>query len=182
MSWSEAAGGSRTSQAHGGQVGGAGASGGNPGGQVLRTGHGGHGLLLEVLDHLLQDIKEGVLTDSHITALHSIFQQNLLHALDLLQQGNVTHYLHSYRAAGRDLWRELYVVEGSSGHKYVCFPSSSYCSCPSFVYSVLVRAEACICKHQLATRLAAAMGSAHQVQVSAQEWAQLAASDNTHPL
>ena len=42
---------------------------------------------------------------------------------------------------------------------YNCFTSSNYCSCPSYVYTVLVREDALLCKHALAVQLARAMAA-----------------------
>ena len=143
----------------------------------------GEELLKEVLEGLLgaentqQSLgEEGAsLSDDCMLALHSIFQQNLVLALDLVDRGGVTRY--SSTAAGGGVARLLYVVQGSAGSRYVCLSSSRYCSCPAFVYSVLVRGDALLCKHQLAVQLAVAMGRCEQVEVSGEEWAILASMD-----
>jgi predicted nucleic acid-binding Zn finger protein len=126
--------------------------------------HQGGGTLCEARSITMSDVC--------MLALHSIFQQNLVPALELVERGGVTKY--SCRVGGGGVTRELYRVQGSSGNQYLCFTSSSYCSCPSYAYHVLVRRDALLCKHQLAVRLATAMGRCDQVQVSGEEWADLA--------
>lgn len=131
---------------------------------------GGEELLKEVVQALLGQGKAGALSDDSLLALHAVFQQNLVPALDLVERGAVTKYVCS---SGR----QLYLVVGSTGNQYVCFGSSSYCSCPSFVYSVLARGSALLCKHQLAVQLARATHQCKQVEVSGEEWASLVAMD-----
>lgn len=117
---------------------------------------------------------EGAAISDHcMTALHSIFQQNLVPALDLVERGRVTKYVCSTGP----VTRKLYVVQGSTGNQYVCLTTSSYCSCPSYVYNVLVKGDALLCKHQLAVRLATSLGTCEQVEVSREEWATLAGMD-----
>lgn len=141
----------------------------------------GEELLKAVLEGLLkaEDTQEtrtsGVLSDDCLLALHSIFQQNLVPAMDLVDRGGVTKYVST--AAG-GVTRQLYVVQGSAGSRYICLTSSRYCSCPSFGYSVLVRGDALLCKHQLAAQLAVAVGRCELMEVSGEEWAVFASMDS----
>lgn len=151
-----------------------------PLGKGLPLGHGAEVLLSEVVETLLEKQGGGgTLSDGCLTALHSIFQQNLVPALDLVERGGVTKYVCSSVASGGrgTVNRELYVVQGSTGNQYVCLTTSRYCSCPSFAYSVLVKGDALLCKHQLAVRLAVAVGRCETVEVSGEEWATLAGMD-----
>ena len=132
-------------------------------------------LLLEVVEQLLLAIEnedQGSISDAHLSALHSIFPQNLLHALDLVERDCITCYICSSPL------RKLYQVQGTSNKHYICFESSLYCSCPSFVYSVCVKGDSLMCKHQLAICLASAINTCKQVQVTGKEWAALASTDN----
>lgn len=142
------------------------------GAQILH----GEELLQKVMDALLE---EETMSDDSLIALHSILQQNLVPALDLVERRAVTKYVCSCVAAAGygTVTRQLYLVKGSSGNQYVCLASSSYCSCPSFMFSVLGRGDALLCKHQLAVRLATAMGACPAVELSGEEWAGLAKMD-----
>jgi predicted nucleic acid-binding Zn finger protein len=55
--------------------------------------------------------------------------------------------------------RSAFQVQGKSSkaEEYLCFPSH-YCSCRAFQWDVISRGDQLICKHQLAARLAEAMG------------------------
>ena len=64
-------------------------------------------------------------------SLHFIFQQQLLPALDLIDNSSITK-------VECDSGRSFFQVLGSSNSIYVCFTSSNYCSCPAFVYSGLI--------------------------------------------
>ena len=131
-------------------------------------------LLLEVRRELeTENQDKPSLSDNLLSALHSVFQQPLLHALDLVDKNSVTHYVCSGS-------RELYLVQASSGNKvYTCLVSSNYCSCPSFVYSVVLREDYLMCKHMLAVQLARAMGRYKEEEVGGEELARLLANDRT---
>lgn len=93
----------------------------------------------------------GEISEDLMSALLFVFQAPLHQALDLLDRGAVTRYSCP---AGRELFR----VRGSGGRSYTCLTSSNYCSCPSFVYSVLVKEDSLLCKHMLAVQLGRAIG------------------------
>ncbi|KAK6916352.1 hypothetical protein RJ641_019213 [Dillenia turbinata] len=78
------------------------------------------------------------------------------------------------------LYEDLKVGE-SSGHTqvmgeskrkedYYCFPEH-YCACYSFFYDVVNKGEQLCCKHQLAARLAEAIGACTDLKVSDEELA-----------
>ena len=92
----------------------------------------------------------GEISEDLMSALLFVFQSPLHQALDLLDRGSVTRYSCP---AGRELYR----VRGSGGLIYTCLTSSNYCSCPSFVYTVLVKEDALLCKHMLAVQLGRAI-------------------------
>ena len=104
-------------------------------------------LFLEVK---METEENGRISDDLLSALSFVFQHALLPAFELLDQRAVCHY-------SCPSGRELYRVRGSGGRMYSCFTSSNYCSCPSFVYTVLVREDALLCKHALAVQLARAL-------------------------
>lgn len=106
-------------------------------------------LLLEV-EREAEDT--GRISDDLISALLFVFQSPLQQAMDLLDRGSLTRY---FCPAGRELYR----VKGSGGRSYICLTSSNYCSCLSFVYTVLVKEESLFCKHMLAVQLGRAIGS-----------------------
>lgn len=114
-------------------------------------------LLQSTAEQLLLEVKReteesGRISDDLMSALHFVFQQSLLPALDLVDQGAVDHY-------SCPSGRELYRVKGSGGRVYTCLTTSNYCSCPSFVYAVLVKEDALLCKHMLAVQLARAIAA-----------------------
>lgn len=131
--------------------------------------------LYRVTEQLLAEVKRekeetGGLSDDLLSALHFIFRQPLLHALDLLDRGAVTHVTCP---SGR----ELYLVKGSSG-EHTCLPRVGHCSCLSFVYTVLLREEAMMCKHLLAVQLGKAMGSSITKHVTDEQLAELLSSSS----
>ena len=98
-----------------------------------------------------------------LSSLHSVFQQPLLGALDLIDQDSVTKLTCP---AGRT----LYQVRGTTGASYYCFTSSNYCSCPSFVFTVVKKEDALYCKHVIAALVGEALGRAVDKQVSNEEF------------
>ncbi|XP_056001848.1 zinc finger SWIM domain-containing protein 7-like [Ostrea edulis] len=109
----------------------------------------------EVADQLLAEVntaynKTGKLNDELLSALNFVFQAPLLPALDILDNRGVT-------AISCPSGRKVYQVLGTSGTPYICLPSSKYCSCPAYRYSVLLKNDHLLCKHVLAIRLAEAM-------------------------
>lgn len=133
-------------------------------------------ILMETAEKLLQAVaneEKDTISDDMLSALNSVFPFNLLQALNLLDQDSVTKYVCTTSR------RELYQVLGDRKNHYFCFASSLYCSCPSFVYNTLIKGEALMCKHQLAMRLAVALGRTRTIEVDGREWAQLAESDGT---
>ena len=67
----------------------------------------------------------------------------------------------------------IQVSSSGQGQKYHCLPTSNYCSCPSFVYNVVLRQDWLLCKHQLAVHLATAMERCSTVQVTDTEFTRL---------
>ena len=142
--------------------------------------HRGHGTvpLQTISDQLMVEVRRekqerGRLSDDLLSAFQFVFQQPFLQALDLIDRNAVTHF-------ACPSGRELYRVQGSSARVYTCLVSTNHCSCPSFVYTVLVKEDSLMCKHMLAVQLARAMGTAHEVIVTNEEFAQLLGSDALH--
>ena len=127
--------------------------------------------LQEVVSELLTSIrkdkeKNGAISDSLMSALHSVFQQPLLGALDLIDQDSVTKITCP---AGRT----LYQIRGASGTSYYCFTSSNYCSCPSFIFTVLKKEDVLYCKHTIAALVGESLGRVNSKQVSNDEFSKL---------
>ena len=130
-------------------------------------------VLRPTADQLLLEVKReaesnGRISDDLMSALLFVYQAPLHQALDLLDRGSVTRY---HCPAGRELYR----VRGSGGRSYTCLASSNYCSCPSFVYTVLVKEESLLCKHMLAVQLGKAM------EAGRRERGEKAGGDSTLP-
>ncbi len=128
-------------------------------------------LLLEVSRESTLDEGNSTLSDNLLSALHSVFQQSLLHALDLVDKNHVTRFVCP---SGR----ELFQVKASTGSKvYTCLVPSSYCNCPSFVYSVVLKEEALWCKHLLAVRLCQALERVESREVCGEDIAEMLTTD-----
>ena len=123
-------------------------------------------LLIDLLERVLLPIrqrnKEEEMKDSELLALHFLFGQNSLHALDLIDKGSVKKLVSPSR-------RELYICRGSTGSRYFCLKYGKFCNCPSYQYSVLVRGDALMCKHLLAVIISDALKRCEIVNVSDEE-------------
>ncbi|XP_021618543.1 zinc finger SWIM domain-containing protein 7 isoform X5 [Manihot esculenta] len=75
-------------------------------------------------------------------------------------------------AVTEDQLSMLVVAESQRKEEYFCFPEQ-YCACYSFFYDIVNRGEQLCCKHQLAARLAAALGTCVNVRVSDEQLALL---------
>jgi len=127
--------------------------------------------LQDITNQLLIDVKKekeenGVISDHLMSALHSVFQQPLLGALDLIDQDSVTRISCP---AGRS----LYLIRGTSGTGYYCFRSSNYCNCPSFIFTVLKKEDTIYCKHMVAVLVGEALGRVNEKQISDVEFSKL---------
>ncbi|XP_061197028.1 zinc finger SWIM domain-containing protein 7-like [Saccostrea echinata] len=125
----------------------------------------------EVAEQLLSEVntvysKTGKLSDELLSALNFVFQAPLLPALDIIDHRNVT-------TISCPSGRKVYQVLGTSGTPYICLLSSTYCSCPAYRYSVLLKDDHIMCKHVLAIKLAEAMNLSKSQQVSDQEMTNL---------
>ena len=136
------------------------------------------GILKPVVEQLLTEVRReksenGELSDDLLSALYAVFQQPLLNALDIIDRESVTRCVCP-------TGRELYQVQGSGSKVYICLTTSNYCSCPSFVYSTIIKEDSILCKHQLAVHLAGAMQCYKKIEVSDEEFAKLLSEVNTN--
>ncbi|GAB4814867.1 hypothetical protein N2152v2_001913 [Parachlorella kessleri] len=96
----------------------------------------------------------------YVYSLNILFERHLSNALQLIDQGGVFCFV------GERSGRRVYQVQGQrSNERYTVFPAH-FCSCQSFHYDVVSKAEAVYCKHQLATRLAVCLGKARTTHVA----------------
>ncbi|CAM8901499.1 unnamed protein product [Rhodiola kirilowii] len=107
-------------------------------------------------------------TNDQLSVLHFLFGKNMERAARIVDQGGVK------RISGELTGRCIFQVVGESKRKeeYYCFPEH-YCACYSFFYDIVSRGEQLCCKHQLAARLAAAVGACVEVKVSDEQLALL---------
>ncbi|XP_068647050.1 uncharacterized protein [Aristolochia californica] len=107
-------------------------------------------------------------TDDQLSILHFLFGKNLERATRIVDQRGVK------RVIGEPSGRSVFQVVGESRKKeeYTCFPFH-YCSCYSFFYETINRGEQLTCKHQLAARLASAVGACVEVKVTDEILAEL---------
>ncbi|KAL9333607.1 hypothetical protein Peur_073746 [Populus x canadensis] len=107
-------------------------------------------------------------TEEQLSILHFLFGKNLERATKIVDQRGVK------KISGQPSGRSIFKVVGESRRKeeYFCFPEH-YCACYSFFYDIVNRGEQLCCKHQLAARLAAALGAFIDVKVSDEQLALL---------
>ncbi|ESW20636.1 hypothetical protein PHAVU_005G003200 [Phaseolus vulgaris] len=101
-------------------------------------------------------------------SLHFLFGKNFEGATRIVDQRGVS------KISAHPSGRFIFQVAGESRRKeqYLCF-AENFCACYSFFYDVVNRGEQLCCKHQLAARLAASLGSYAEVKVSDEELALL---------
>uniref|UniRef100_A0ACD5ULR0 Uncharacterized protein n=1 Tax=Avena sativa TaxID=4498 RepID=A0ACD5ULR0_AVESA len=129
------------------------------------------GVALAVADAVWEQIKAaGHATDEHLSILEHLFGKNMLRACKILDEGGVR------RVTGAPSGRLLFLVMGESKRKeeYICFPEH-LCTCYSFFYDIVGRGEQLCCKHQLAARLAEAVGQHQEMEVTDEELAHMLA-------
>jgi len=99
-----------------------------------------------IVDGLIQKAKEeGKLSDEVLLLFHEMFSQTFEAALEIIDKGLIT-WVEAHPSG-----RAFYLIEGKKPASHVCF--GHYCSCPSFTYNVINRADSLYCKHQLAAKL-----------------------------
>ncbi|OAY45472.1 zinc finger SWIM domain-containing protein 7 isoform X2 [Manihot esculenta] len=103
-----------------------------------------------------------------IFSLHFLFGKNFERATRIVDQRGVKRI--SGEPSGRSIFQV--VAESQRKEEYFCFPEQ-YCACYSFFYDIVNRGEQLCCKHQLAARLAAALGTCVNVRVSDEQLALL---------
>ncbi|XP_065830416.1 zinc finger SWIM domain-containing protein 7-like [Oscarella lobularis] len=122
-------------------------------------------MLDKIAEELFSEVRkekesnENGLSDSLLSALNCIFGQSLVYALDLVDKKSVTKYTCP---SGRSTFK----VVGSSGDVYTCLLNSNYCTCPSYVYTVLVKRDVLMCKHVLAMHLSVALDACTAREIS----------------
>ena len=104
--------------------------------------------------------KEQKLTDAVLLNLYNFFGGVFERALELYEQGRVTHIFPSETIAAtshsdKSNARYLVQVRGLSGEIYTFFPDINYCTCASFRCQVLHDRSLFTCKHILAAWLSA---------------------------
>ncbi|CAN6205955.1 unnamed protein product [Urochloa humidicola] len=126
---------------------------------------------LAVADAVWEEIKSaGHASDDHLSILETLFGKNMLRACKIVDERGVR------RVTGAPSGRSLFLVMGESKRKeeYLCFPEH-LCTCYSFFYDIVGRSEQLCCKHQLAARLAEAVGEHQEMEVSDEELAHMLA-------
>eukprot|EP01147_Barroeca_monosierra_P002398 gene2398-5345_t len=90
------------------------------------------------------------LSQEALSALHSVYQQNAVAALDIIDRKAITRLICPRG-------RTVYQVRGHGDRIYLVFLEQHYCECAAYEYTgkVLINHP---CKHILAVRLAKAMG------------------------
>lgn len=106
---------------------------------------------------------DGALTDESLKQLNILFDRSLVSALDLVDHATITRIALA-SSPSRVFWK----VQSTSSNVYHCF--SRYCSCQSFGYKVISQGEHLLCKHQLAVRLAEALGVQREQTLADDVW------------
>ncbi len=87
-----------------------------------------------------------------------LFDNHVVKAASIVDSHGVTCH------EGKESGRLVYQVKSKDGDPYTVFPGH-YCSCHSFFYDVVSRAEVVYCKHQLAVFLSDALGRTKKSRV-----------------
>lgn len=103
-------------------------------------------------------IKQCGIDKELLSSLNCMFSSTLPSALQIVDQKCVTCLLGSNG-------RMFYKVKGSSGISYLVLSSAFYCTCQSFLYTVLKKKSTLICKHILAVHIAQALNSTETVHL-----------------
>ncbi|XP_031261177.1 zinc finger SWIM domain-containing protein 7 isoform X4 [Pistacia vera] len=109
-------------------------------------------------------------SEDQLSTLYFLFGKNLEKATRIVDQKGVK------TISGEPSSRFIFQVMGESRRKeeYYCF-AEHYCACYSFFYDIVNKGEQLFCKHQLAARLAAALGACIEIKVSDEQLALLLA-------
>ncbi|XP_051144285.1 uncharacterized protein LOC127260558 [Andrographis paniculata] len=124
---------------------------------------------ISVAESVWQEIESThSVTDDHLSILHFVFGKNFERATRIVDERGVK------RISGEPSGHFVFQVVGESKRKeqYLCF-AEHYCACYSFFYDVVNRGEQLCCKHQLAARLAASIGTCIDVKIPDEELALL---------
>jgi len=126
--------------------------------------------LLLFANAIIKSIEPDSLSDETLAKLHAIFPKQLVvAALDIIDHGNVIHYVTPWG-------HTEYEVIGSTATYSILLdikasPIPYSCSCPAFVYSVLISDTHIMCKHVLATLIARKMNLCETRPASADDLA-----------
>jgi len=117
----------------------------------------------QLVDNLIQATKcDGRLSDEHVLGLSALLPHTCEGALEILDKGLMT--IIEAKPSGRN----FFLFAGKKNASYVCF--GHYCSCPSFIFSVMIKSEL-YCKHQLAAHLVHATNNCKRREIRDEEYA-----------
>ena len=123
-------------------------------------------LILRLTDSILAHVQATrTLLDQHLLQLHALYGATLEKAVGIVDVEGVT--VVRADTSGRFVFQ----VEGSEVRPYSC--TLHHCSCPAYTNSVLLRPDSVYCKHQLASRVAHALGKVRERVVSDAEFNQM---------
>jgi len=126
--------------------------------------------LLLFTNAIISSIKPDNLSNDTLSTLRAIFPEKLLiAALDLIDRGNVIHYVTPWG-------HSEFEVLGSTATYAVLLdvpvaPIPYSCACPAFIYSVLISRTHVMCKHVLAVLIARKMNLCIEQPTSADDLA-----------
>ena len=120
--------------------------------------------LKAVAAHLFKELSEewdtdGEVSDGLLRDLLTLFPNTLLSAFDLVDREAVSKLTSP---SGRC----IYQVMGISEESYSCLLEANYCPCTSFMYSVITKGEAIMCKHLLSVHLSISLGKVSHTDLS----------------
>ncbi|GAB6028684.1 Zinc finger SWIM domain-containing protein 7 [Chamberlinius hualienensis] len=109
-----------------------------------------------LIEQLLKEVHNSMLKEKKIPeelmkSLWAVFQKPLMEALNIVDRRAIT------RVSSPDGRTVFQITSNLGGISYTCYPTTNYCSCLAFRFSVLKYDEYPMCKHVLAARLADAM-------------------------
>ncbi|KAL1520167.1 hypothetical protein AB1Y20_023637 [Prymnesium parvum] len=102
-------------------------------------------------------------SDEQLRWLHFLCPGSVGGAAEILDHRTVT------RCVARESRREFFTVDATSKRTHCTLPG--FCTCCAYCYQVVARPDALLCKHELAVRLASALGLVQVLELEDAEWA-----------
>uniref|UniRef100_A0A7S3AY48 SWIM-type domain-containing protein n=1 Tax=Haptolina ericina TaxID=156174 RepID=A0A7S3AY48_9EUKA len=118
----------------------------------------------ELLETILKDIRQRrQLSPERVVELQFLCPDAFNGAAEILDHRPIM------RCIARESRREFYTIDAKAKRSNCMVPG--FCTCGSFCFHVAAKPEMLLCKHELAVRIADAVGLLQITEVDDQEWA-----------